>query len=231
MSPPPNAGRLPEDWAAVLSHVVKSPSWERLQQFVAEERRHGRVYPPEDEVFTAFHLTPFADVRVVILGQDPYPNAGQGHGLSFSVKPGVPIPASLRNIFKELHADLGIPPAKTGCLIPWARQGVLLINAVLTVLEKDPKSHTLRGWETLTDAVFAALNSRPGKIVFVLWGALAQAKLSLIDTTRHAVVKSAHPSPLSARKFFGSKPFSKVNAAIEGAPIDWALERAIVPAV
>jgi uracil-DNA glycosylase len=191
------------------------------------ERRAHTVYPPEDEVFAALELTPYERVKVMILGQDPYHGPGQAHGLAFSVRPGVAPPPSLRNIFRELRDELGCPPPRDGSLVPWARQGVLLLNAVLTVRAGEPNSHQGKGWETFTDAVIRAVNERPGRVVFVLWGGYAAKKEALIDAGRHAVLRSAHPSPLSAKRgFFGSRPFTKVNAALEDggqAPVDWCL--------
>jgi uracil-DNA glycosylase len=183
------------------------------------------VYPPADEVFAALHLTPFADTRVMILGQDPYHGPKQAHGLCFSVRRGVPKPPSLLNIFKELRDDLGIEMPDHGSLEAWARQGVLLLNATLTVRGGQAASHQGKGWEVFTDEVLAAVNAKPERVVFILWGASARRKKSLIDTSRHVVIESAHPSPLSAHNgFFGSKPFSRANAALVAAgrdPIDW----------
>ena len=176
-------------------------------------------------MFAALHLTPFADVKVVILGQDPYHGAGQAHGLCFSVRRGVPPPPSLVNIFKELQADLGIDPPSHGCLDAWAQQGVLLLNATLTVRARQAASHQGKGWETFTDEVLRAVNAKPERVVFILWGASARKKRVLVDTSRHVIIESAHPSPLSAHNgFFGSRPFSRANAALEAAgrePIDW----------
>ncbi len=214
------------DWNPILKAQLEQPYWAELQAFVAAERHEHTVYPPHEQVFSALHLTPYADVKVVILGQDPYHGPGQAHGLSFSVRPGVAIPPSLLNMFKELRDDLGVPIAKHGCLEGWARQGVLLLNATLTVRAHTAASHQGKGWEKFTDAVIAAVNERPDRIVFVLWGASARKKRALIDTTRHVIVESAHPSPLSAHNgFMGSKPFSAVNTALAEAgrpPINWA---------
>ena len=216
---------FPAAWLPLLGSEFDKPYWRSLQTFVAAERAAGDVYPPADEVFTAFELTPPEKVRVLILGQDPYPNPGQGHGLSFSVKPGVPIPASLRNMYKELRDDLGIDPPASGYLAPWAAQGVFMLNTVLTVRAGEANSHKNQGWETFTDAVIRAVSDLPDPVIFVLWGAQAQKKIPLIDTARHPVIQSAHPSPLSARTgFFGSKPYSKINALLSrrGQPeIDW----------
>ena len=220
---------LPASWMAARADEFEKPYWKSLQEFVAAERAAHEIYPPADEVFTALELTPLAEVRVVILGQDPYHGEGQAHGLSFSVKPGVRVPASLRNMFTELKDDLGVPSAKTGYLVPWARQGVLMLNTVLTVRAGEANSHRNRGWEQFTDAVIKAVNAKEDPVVFVLWGAHAQKKISLIDTAKHAVIQSAHPSPLSAKNgFFGSKPFSKINAtlAARGKPeVAWRLEK------
>jgi uracil-DNA glycosylase len=216
---------FPADWAAVLADEFSRPYFAQLQAFVAAERHSHDVFPAEADVYNAFAFTPFDQVKVVLLGQDPYPTPGHAHGLCFSVCPGVAIPASLRNIYKELQADLGIPPAKQGCLESWARQGILMLNAVLTVRSGASNSHAKKGWEIFTDAALKAVNARPEPAVFVLWGAYAGKKKSLIDS-RHAVIESAHPSPLSASHgFFGSRPFSKINASLEGygrKPIEWS---------
>jgi uracil-DNA glycosylase len=215
------------DWNPILAKELDKPYWIALQSFVAQERANAAVYPSHDEVFAALHLTPYADVKVLILGQDPYHGPGQAHGLCFSVRPGVPQPPSLVNIFKELEADLGIPPPPHGSLEAWARQGVLLLNAVLTVRAHRAASHAGKGWETFTDEVIRAVNDKPDRVVFMLWGAYARKKKVLIDTTRHAVIESSHPSPLSASSgFFGSRPFSRANAALVEAgrtPVDWRL--------
>ncbi len=228
---PPSRFPLPADldpsWLAALAAETTRPYWDALQQFVAEERKHHEVYPAAPDVYNAFRYTPLDRVKVLLLGQDPYPGAGQAHGLSFSVRPGVRLPGSLRNIFQELHDDLGIPPAKHGYLVSWARQGVLLLNACLTVRAGSPNSHAGRGWETFTDAAIAAVNRLRRPVVFLLWGAYAQRKSRLIDESRHVVIKSAHPSPLSAANgFFGSRPFSRVNDALTRSnqtPINWRL--------
>ena len=216
------------DWNPVLRAEFDKPYWPTLMAFVAGERSAHEVYPPADEVFAALHLTPYADVNVVILGQDPYHGPGQAHGLCFSVNPGVRLPPSLVNIFKELDADLGIPPASTGDLRPWARQGVLLLNTTLTVRAHEAASHQGHGWETFTDEVIAAVGAKPEPVVFVLWGSHARKKKALVDQGRHTIIESPHPSTLSAhRGFFGSRPFSAANAALETAgrpPIDWRLE-------
>ena len=218
---------LPESWRPVLADELNQPYFKELTEFVEEERANGPVYPPREEVFAALDATPFYKVKVFVLGQDPYHGEGQGHGLCFSVRPGVRIPPSLRNIYKEMHSDLGLPVPDNGYLMPWARQGVLLLNAVLTVRAGEANSHKGKGWEKFTDAVIRAISAKPEQVVFVLWGAPAQKKIPLIDTERHTIVKSAHPSPLSAKAgFFGSKPFSKINAALTawGRPaIDWRI--------
>ncbi len=215
------------DWNPILRREFDKAYWPELMKFVAEERAAGEVYPPRSEVFAALHLTAFADVKVVIVGQDPYHGTGQAHGLCFSVNPGVRIPPSLVNIFTELQADLGIPPATTGDLRSWARQGVLLLNTTLTVRANEAASHQGKGWEMFTDEVIRAVSERNERVVFVLWGAPARKKKALVDRGHHTILESAHPSPLSAhRGFFGSRPFSAANAALEAvgrAPIDWRL--------
>jgi uracil-DNA glycosylase len=218
--------RLPADWQEALAGEFGKPYFKKLGQFVAAERRDHSVFPPEEDMFSAFRLTPFERVKVVLLGQDPYHDDGQAHGLAFSVRPGVKPPPSLVNIFKELREDVGCFVPDNGCLVPWAKQGVLLLNAVLTVRAHQPASHKERGWEEFTDAVIRALGARPEPVVFLLWGAYAQKKGQLIDAGRHRVLTAAHPSPLSAKKFFGSRPFSKANQALQElgqAPIEWQL--------
>jgi uracil-DNA glycosylase len=218
--------QLPDGWKTVLADELTRPYFERLKEFVDAEREAHTVFPPEGDVFNALKLTPFDKVKVLLLGQDPYHDDGQAHGLCFSVKPGVKRPPSLVNIFKELHNDLGCKVPNNGCLVPWAEQGVMLLNAVLTVRAHQPNSHKDHGWETFTDAVIRALNDRSQPVVFLLWGAYAQKKIKLIDTARHRIVTAAHPSPLSAKKFFNSKPFSAVNKALAElgeTAIDWQL--------
>ena len=218
---------FPPQWVPVLKDEFAKPYWTPLSEFVAAERAAKQVLPPEPDVFNALAFTSPSDVRVVILGQDPYPTPGHAHGLCFSVRPGVAIPASLRNIYKELAADVGVSPPKHGNLEAWAKQGVLLLNAVLTVRAGEPNSHQGKGWEKFTDAVLRDVNRLPHHVAFVLWGGYAQKKTPLIDANRHTVIASAHPSPLSAKNgFFGSKPFSKVNAALQNhgqKPIEWQL--------
>jgi len=215
------------DWNPLLRSEFEKPYWQELQRFVATERAQGHVYPDHDDVFAALHLTPYAETRVLILGQDPYHGPGQAHGLCFSVRRGVPPPPSLVNILEELHTDLGCPIPDHGCLDSWARHGVLLLNAVLTVRARTAASHAGKGWEQFTDEVIRAVNAKDHRVVFILWGGYARKKKALIDTSRHVVIESAHPSPLSARNgFFGSRPFSKANAALEEVglpPIDWCI--------
>ncbi|MDR6549763.1 uracil-DNA glycosylase [Paenibacillus qinlingensis] len=216
---------LTNDWLTILAEEIQAPYFQELQQFLNEEYAQQTIYPPQDEVLCALEWTSFADTKVVILGQDPYHGNGQAHGLSFSVKPGTVIPPSLRNMYKELAADLDCPIPDHGYLKTWAEQGVLLLNAVLTVREAQPNSHKGKGWERFTDQIIRALSAREKPVIFVLWGSHAQAKAALIDATRHVILTSAHPSPLSAyRGFFGSKPFTNVNAVLkrlEVTTIDW----------
>jgi uracil-DNA glycosylase len=215
------------DWNPLLRDELAKPYWADLQAFVQAERSRATVYPPVEQVFSALHLTPYAETRVLILGQDPYHGPNQAHGLCFSVTEGVDVPPSLVNIFRELADDLGAQAPGHGNLEHWARQGVLLLNAVLTVRAHAAGSHAGHGWETFTDEVIRAVNAKTERVVFILWGAYARKKKPLIDLTRHVVIESAHPSPLSARNgFFGSKPFSRANAALVEAgrtPIDWSL--------
>jgi uracil-DNA glycosylase len=218
---------VPRAWHPQVAAETEQPYFQQLQAFLDQETSAHTVFPPAPDIFNALRHSPYDAVRVVILGQDPYHDDGQAHGLAFSVQPGVKPPPSLVNIFKELHNDLGCPIPRHGYLVPWADQGVLLLNTVLTVRAHEPASHKGRGWERFTDAIIRALNAREMPIVFVLWGVPAQKKLPLIDTGRHTVIKSAHPSPLSAKTgFFGSKPFSRINAALQAAgqpEIDWCL--------
>jgi uracil-DNA glycosylase len=215
---------LPESWQGVLAEETGKPYFAELAAFVAAQRAEHQVFPPAGQEFSALDATPYDKVRVLVLGQDPYHDDNQAHGMSFSVLPGVKTPPSLRNIFKELDADLGIPAPDNGYLMHWAEQGVLLLNAVLTVRAHEPNSHKAKGWEKFTDAVIKAVSDREEPVVFVLWGNYAKKKLPLIDTARHVVVQGAHPSPLSAKLFFGSRPFSQIDAALGGFgvdPIDW----------
>ncbi len=215
------------DWNPILRDELSQPYWHELQQFVHAERARYQVFPPHEEVFAALHLTPYSEVKVLILGQDPYHGPGQAHGLCFSVRREVPIPPSLANIHRELADDLGIPAPGHGNLEAWARQGVLLLNASLTVRAHRAASHQGKGWETFTDRVIAAVNDKPERVVFILWGSSDRRKKTLVDTSRHVIIESAHPSPLSAhRGFFGSRPFSRANAALVAAgrgPVDWSL--------
>jgi uracil-DNA glycosylase len=218
---------IPIGWQTVLEHEVQQPYFKALEQFVTEERKNHTVYPPEGEVFTALRLTPYSEVNVFILGQDPYHDDNQAHGLAFSVRPGVTPPPSLKNIFKELKSDVGFRIPNNGYLAPWAERGVLPLNAVLTVRAHEPNSHKDKGWEKFTDAVLRVVSARPEPAVFVLWGGYARKKAGLIDTQGHVIIESAHPSPLSARSgFFGSRPFSKINAALREAgkrEVEWQL--------
>jgi uracil-DNA glycosylase len=218
--------QLPASWKTALDGELKKDYFQRLGEFVDAERESHTIYPPEADVFNAFRMTPYDRVKVLLLGQDPYHGAGQAHGMCFSVQPGVKSPPSLVNMFKELRSDLGCRIPNNGYLVPWAEQGVMLLNAVLTVRAGEPNSHKDHGWETFTDAVIRALNERENPVVFVLWGAYAQKKAKLIDAERHRILTAAHPSPLSAKKFLGSKPFSAINNALEElgeTPIDWQL--------
>lgn len=216
---------LQNDWAEVLDEEFEKPYYKELREFLKHAYASERVYPPMEDIYNALRVTPYASTKVVILGQDPYHGPGQAHGLSFSVRPGVQPPPSLLNIFKEMESDIGCARPNHGCLLGWAEQGVLLLNTTLTVAQGRPKSHADHGWETLTDAIIAKLSTRQTPMVFILWGAHAQSKVALIDTHRHHIIKSPHPSPLSAsRGFFGSRPFSRANAYLiqDGLdPIDW----------
>lgn len=217
---------LPDDWRGRLEPLLDPLTLAALSTYVAEQYDDHTVYPPVTDLFNAFRACSYDDARVLILGQDPYHGPGQAHGLSFSVRDGVRLPPSLRNIYKELAADLDVPVASSGDLTPWAEQGVLLLNAVLTVRQGEAGSHARKGWEEFTDTAIRALNDKPGSVVFVLWGAYARKKAELINGPHHVVIESAHPSPLSAKKFFGTRPFSAVNKALvdNGLPeIDWAL--------
>lgn len=219
--------QLSKSWSQRLADELALPYFAELKSFVKQQREQHIVFPSSDDVFNAFQLTTYANTRVLLLGQDPYHGAGQAHGLCFSVQSGVKTPRSLVNIFKELKSDLGYEIPNHGYLAEWAKQGVLMLNTVLTVRSGEANSHRKQGWEQFTDAVIRQMNEKASRVVFVLWGKPAQKKLSLIDTDRHTVVQSAHPSPLSARTgFFGSQPFSQINAALiesDQAPIDWQL--------
>ena len=217
------------DWNDVLIDEFKKPYYINLREFLNKEYEDEVIYPKRNDLWTAFKLTAFEDVKVVILGQDPYHGQGQAHGLSFSVNPGVKNPPSLRNIFKEINTDIGCQVPQDGTLTGWADQGVLMLNTVLTVREGQAHSHRRKGWETFTDEVIRQLSDREKPVVFVLWGRPAQEKKQLIDLSRHGVVESFHPSPLSAsRGFFGSRPFSQTNQILSSwnvLPIDWCLEK------
>ena len=209
---------LPEKWRNVLLPALQTESFRRLSDFLTKEYAEQKIFPPEQDLFRAFRLTPPDAVRVLIRGQDPYHDDGQANGLAFSVRDGMPFPPSLRNIFKEMNADLHVPIPDSGSLDHWAEQGILLLNTVLTVRAHAPASHQKKGWEAFTDAVIRTVSTFPRPVVFVLWGGPAQKKLPLIDLSRHTVLQSAHPSPLSAyRGFFGSRPFSAINRALEKA--------------
>jgi len=216
------------DWLTVLSGEFKKPYYKKLYDFVVNEYRTRVIYPKAEDIFNAFHLTPFSKVKCVILGQDPYHNEGQAHGLCFSVMPGTEMPPSLVNIFQELHDDIGCYIPNNGCLKKWADEGVLLLNTVLTVRAHQPLSHRNIGWEQFTDAVIRAVNDLDRPVVFILWGKPAQQKKALLTNSKHLILESPHPSPLSAhRGFFGSKPFSKTNEFLIShgiEPIDWQIE-------
>ena len=217
--------QLPQDWRTLLMDETKKDYWDSLEEFVLELPEEPPTFPPRELIFNAFHQTRYHDVKVVILGQDPYHNEGQAHGLSFSVPRGVSLPPSLRNIYRELEDDLGASPGVDGDLHHWAKQGVLLLNTVLTVEAHQPHSHRKKGWEDFTDAVIQKLVERESPIAFVLWGKPAQKKKDLILIPPHCIIESAHPSPLSARRgFFGSRPFSKINDWLKEqsqSPIQW----------
>ena len=219
--------KVPQSWAKHLEQATGTESWRSLCAFVEEERAAHEVHPAPEHVFAALEAVQLDDVRVVLVGQDPYPTPGHAHGLCFSVMPGVKLPGSLRNMFKELRDDLGQEVnAESGYLMGWAKQGVLMLNTVLTVRSGEANSHQKKGWEPFTDAILAKVNERARPAVFVLWGKAAQKKRDLVDETRHRVVAGAHPSPLSAKLWFGSRPFSQINAALQElgeAPIDWSV--------
>jgi uracil-DNA glycosylase len=219
--------QIEQEWLEVLRPEFSKPYFTDLKTFLLEEKKLYRVYPPGNRIFAAFNYTPFSKVKVVILGQDPYHGDGQAHGLCFSVPDGIALPPSLVNIYKELTTDLGIPLPKSGNLEKWATQGVLLLNATLTVRANQAGSHQHQGWENFTDEVIRQLSARHTGLVFILWGSYAQAKEALIDTSKHFVLKAVHPSPLSVyRGFFGCRHFSKTNELLIKAgkePIDWRL--------
>lgn len=215
------------DWGQYLKEEMTQPYYRQLRQFLIGEYSTKQVYPDMYSIFNALHYTSYADTKVLILGQDPYHEPGQAHGLSFSVQPNVPPPPSLVNIFKELETDLGCAVPNNGCLEPWARQGVLLLNTVLTVQAHRANSHRDKGWEIFTDKIISLLNQREKPVAFILWGSPARRKKAMITNPQHFIVESPHPSPLSAyRGFFGSRPFSRVNKFLESVgekPINWQL--------
>ena len=219
---------IQNDWLDALKEEFRQPYYKKLFQTVNEEYRTRQIFPPADDIFNAFHLTPLHEVKVVILGQDPYHGEGQAHGLCFSVRPGVDIPPSLVNIYQELHDDLGCTIPNHGCLTKWAKQGVLLLNTVLTVRAHQANSHKGIGWEEFTDAAIRKLNEQDRPIVFMLWGRPAQAKKSMLHNPKHLILEAPHPSPLSAyRGFFGSRSFSQANRFLEAQgvePVDWQIE-------
>lgn len=218
-------------WQEILADEFEKEYYQRLRSFLKKEYATQKIHPDMYHIYEALELTPYEKVKVVILGQDPYHGVNQAHGLSFSVQPGVKIPPSLNNIYKELQSDLGIAPVNHGNLVSWAKQGVLLLNTVLTVREGQAYSHRGKGWEILTDKIIEKLNERQKPIVFILWGKPAQEKIKMIDKSRHIILTSSHPSPLSAhRGFLGSKPFSKANDALLAlgeTPINWQLPETV----
>lgn len=218
---------LPESWRSLLATETAQAYYRALDNFLASEVAAGKtVLPPREDIFNALAFTPYAEVKVLLLGQDPYPTPGDAHGLCFSVRPGVKVPRSLQNIFKELHADVGFRVPRHGCLEAWARQGILMLNTVLTLRSGEAFSHRGRGWEQFTDHIIDVVNAKPTRVVFVLWGKAAQEKRALITGAQHAVVECGHPSPLSARYFMGSRCFSRINALLAETaqrPIDWQL--------
>lgn len=216
------------DWDLILKDELKKEYFKNIESFLDKEYKEKNIFPPRNEIFKAFELSSYMDTKVVILGQDPYYNYGQAQGLSFSVNKGVKLPPSLRNIYKEMEDDLGLKPSLNGSLVSWAEQGVLLLNASLTVEEKKPNSHRSIGWQIFTDKIISLLNDREKPIVFILWGNFARSKKTLITNSRHLILESAHPSPLSARNgFFGSRPFSKTNEFLKRnnlKEINWEIE-------
>ena len=219
---------IDESWKTLLSDQFNAPYFTELKNFLVQEKKQFVVYPPGPQIFSAFNRTPFSKVKVVIIGQDPYHGPGQANGLCFSVAEGIKSPPSLKNIFKELNTDLGIPIPYSGNLEPWADQGVLLLNAVLTVRANTPGSHQKKGWETFTDAVIKTISDNKKGVVFLLWGNFAHTKEALINDKKHFILKAAHPSPLARGAFFGCKHFSKTNRILETesiSPIDWRIEK------
>lgn len=223
---------LPEDWRDFLATEFEQSWWRDLEAFVASERRAFEVYPPAASVFEAFRRTSLRSVKVVLLGQDPYHGPGQAHGLCFSVRPDVRIPPSLGNMYRELETDIGVPAPSHGFLAAWAEQGILMLNAVLTVRAHEPNSHKGRGWERWTDSVIARLSARDEPVVFALWGGYARKKGKLVNRSVHRVVETGHPSPLSMKHFVGTRPFSAINRALVELgrdPIDWRLPEVVEP--
>lgn len=220
-------GMITNDWLPALQDEFAKPYYKELYGFVSREYACQAIYPPAEDIFNALHLTPLSHVKVVILGQDPYHGEGQANGISFSVRPGIKVPPSLANIYKELHDELGCQVPDNGCLIPWAEQGVLLLNTVLTVRAHQANSHREHGWEQFTDAILRAVNAQDRPIVYMLWGTPAQKKAAMLDNPRHLVLKARHPSPLSAYKgFFGCGHFCKCNQFLQehgSAPINWQI--------
>jgi uracil-DNA glycosylase len=219
---------IPIGWQTQLEDEVRQPYFHELQQFLEADRKNFEIYPPEEDIFRALELTPYNDVKVLLLGQDPYPNPNQGHGLCFSVRQNVkPIPGSLRNIYKELLTDVpGFRVPNNGCLEPWAKQGILMLNAVLTVRAHKANSHKDHGWEKFTDAIITKVAEKTDRVVFVFWGDYARKKKALIIQKQHVIVEAGHPSPLSARFFLGQKSFSQINRAlieVNKAEIDWQI--------
>ncbi|MBO5475061.1 MAG: uracil-DNA glycosylase [Bacilli bacterium] len=217
------------DWDRELSVIWNSEGFHKFMELIDHEYEINTIYPAKENIFAALKLTPYKDVKVVIMGQDPYHGEGEAHGLSFSVMDGIKLPPSLKNIYKELYDDLGIIPANTGNLTKWAKEGVLLLNSTLTVVKDAPNSHSKLGWNLFTDYIIKKLNEREEPIVFILWGNFARSKKEFITNKRHLVIESAHPSPFSARNgFFGSRPFSKTNEFLEKnniEPIDWDIKK------
>lgn len=217
---------IPKSWQSAIGEEFNKPYFKKLDEFVTRERKSFKVFPPEKDVFSALQLTPLDEVNILLLGQDPYIREGQAHGLCFSVRPGVTVPPSLRNIYKELESDIGFHKPNNGFLEPWAKQGMLMLNTVLTVREGQAFSHKGQGWETFTDAVINKVNEKKSPVIFVLFGKAAQEKIPMINQDRHHIVKRAHPSPNSAKFFLGTKPFSEIDAKLKQSgkpPINWQI--------
>ena len=222
MTPP-----IPDTWKPVVGGETEKPYFQELQAYVDKQRAKYTVFPPEEDVYNALKYTPYDEVKALLLGQDPYHDDNQAHGLCFSVRPGITPPPSLRNVFKELHDDVDFQVPNNGYLVPWAKQEILMLNSVLTVRAHEPASHKHKGWEVFTDAVIRAVNDKNSRVVFLLWGNFAQNKAELITNPNHVILKAAHPSPLSAKRgFFGCRHFSKTNKALKEvgkAEIDWQI--------